>query len=203
MDRADAIRAVAEMVKGGAGVAEIMPKAIDLCQEIEASESWRQVRAIDWTGSLVESQIWFTGLLGASPPPPSITGFWFGIFNPIRTDEPLSDFYVLGSAKYPEEEWFFEQDWRPEARYATSQAQAEIYRRGLAGGAEVGSIADYVLTFAHAAATVNDLVSTTDRGLLLGGSAVKGIAVGHDSGDALFLGEVTAQGVDRSKSDWV
>ena len=203
MDRVEAIRTVAEMVKGGAGVAEILPKAIDLCHEIEASDSWQQLRSIDWTADVVQSQTWFTGLLGTSAPPPSISGFWFGIFNPVRNDEPLSDYYVSGSAKYPEEEWVFELDWRPEGRYATSLAQAEIYRRALAGGTQIGSIADYVLTFAHAAATVNDLISATDRGLLLSGAAVKGIAVGHDSGDVLFLGEVTAQGVDRSRSDWM
>jgi len=92
-------------------------------EEIEASESWQRVRSIDWTADQVQSLTWFAGLLAATPPPRSITGYWFGIFNPVRNDEPLSDFYIMGSAKYPDEEWFFEQDWRPQGRYATSSAK--------------------------------------------------------------------------------
>jgi len=38
------------------------------------------------------------------------------------------------------------------------------------------------------------------RSLMLGGAAARGVAVGHDSGDAVFLGELTSTGMDRSQA---
>jgi hypothetical protein len=114
----------------------------------------------------------------------------------------VSDLYIAGSAHYPSDDWVSDQDWEPTGRYAHSPAQAEMYRLA-AEGSEVLGIVDYVLTFAHAAATVNDSIDQTESDLSLGGAQRRGIAVGHDSGDALLLGELTARGLDRSASDWI
>ena len=114
-----------------------------------------------------------------------------------------SDFYIAGSAHYPSDDWISDHDWEPAGRFAHSPAQADMYQLAATEGSEVLAVVDYVLTFAHAAATVNDLIVQTESSLFLGGSQRRGIAVGHDSGDALLLGELTARGFDRSGSDWI
>jgi hypothetical protein len=78
-----------------------------------------------------------------------------------------------------------------------------MYRLAERDGPSAVAVVDYVLTFAHAAATVNDLIAEIDSSRLLSGAERRGVAVGHDSGDALFLGELNSGGFDRSDSDWI
>jgi hypothetical protein len=214
MDRVEAFTRVAADAQRGATLEELMPVACDLCQELLPDPVWEQVRVIDWATSSAQSREWLAALLGAEPPGKSITGFWFGIFNPIYADPPpsvadlskvaTSDFYIQGSATYPEDDWVFDRSWLPDGRYAHSHAQNQIYRIAAGSvGDEVLRIADYVLTFAHASGTVNSLIDRIDRKLTLGPAPVRAVAVGHDSGDAIFLGVVGRAGIDRTKAGWI
>lgn len=197
------MQAVAASVKTGAGVQEIVPRAIALCREIEPEAEWDRFVNLDWERDSRHAHDWLRSLLRDDPPDAAITGFWFGLFNPLVDGQAASDFYIAGSAHYPSGDWTRDQDWQPAQRYARSPAQAEMYRLAENGGSAVVAVVDYVLTFAHAAATVNDLIARTEPRLLLGSARRRGFAVGHDSGDALFLGELGERGLDRSASDWL
>lgn len=203
MDRYEAMQAVAASLKTGAGVQEVVRRAIALCKQVEPAAEWDRYAHIDWKRDSQHARDWLGSLLRDDPPGPTITAFWFGLFNPLVDGQPLSDFYIVGSAHYPSDDWITDQDWAPAGRYAHSPAQAEMYRLAEKGGSEVLAVVDYVLTFAHAAATVNDLIAQTESHLLLGDAQRRGFAVGHDSGDALFLGELGERGLDRSASDWI
>jgi hypothetical protein len=214
MDRAEAFSQVAARAEQGAKVEELMSLACDHCQQVLPHSTWEQVREIDWAKSTAESTHWLGTLLAAQPPGANITGFWFGVFNPIYDDSSpgetglrragTSDFYIQGSAGYPKNDWIFDDSWKPTGRYAHSFGQERIYR--IATGQvdeEVLSIADYILTFAHAAGMVNTLIDRVDRKLWLGPVPRRGIAVGHDSGDAIFLGALAQTGLDRTGAGWI
>lgn len=203
MDRYEVMQSVAASAKAGAGVTRVMPQAIDLCRQIESEARWDLYTEYDWRQDAQHCRNWLAELLLDDAPGSAITGFWFGIFNPMRQGRPRSDFYVTGSAHYPSVDWVFSQDWQPSGRYAHSPGQAALYRLAESEGPNIVAIVDYVLTFAHAAATVNDLIVEIDSSRLLDGAERRGIAVGHDSGDALFLGELNSGGFDRSVSDWI
>jgi hypothetical protein len=214
MDRAEAFEQVAAQAQRGASVEELMPRACDLCDQVYPDSIWEQIRAIDWAMSRKQSHQWLEALLVSEPPGANITGFWFGIFNPIYADPPpadsnlsesaTSDFYIQGSATYPVNDWVFDRAWRPAERYAHSFGQDQIYRLAFNQiEDEVLSIADYVLTFAHAAGMVNTLIESVDRSLWLGSVQRRGIAVGHDAGDAIFLGDLVRAGFDRGGAGWI
>jgi hypothetical protein len=203
VDRYEAIQSVAASVKTGAGVNEVVRQAVAVCAEVVPQARWDEFANLDWRLDARQARDWLGSLLRNEPSEPTITGFWFGLFNPIVNGQPTSDFYIAGSTHYPSDDWISDHDWEPTGRYAHSPAQAEMHRLAATEGSEVLAVVDYVLTFAHAAATVNDLIAETESHLLLGGAQRRGIAVGHDSGDALFLGELTARGFDRSASDWI
>jgi hypothetical protein len=200
VERADAMRTVVELARRGSDASVLMTTAIGLCRNISAAAVWEQIAAIDWDADREHCRRWILALLDVETPGPSITGLWFGIFNPVRDGHIGSDFYVMGSSSYPSDDWMLESAWTPARRYAHSPAQAEIYRLAAQGGADALAVADYILTFAHAASRVNDFVGHLDRALMLGGAAARGVAVGHDSGDAVFLGELTSTGMDRSRA---
>ena len=197
------MQSVAASLKLGAGVSALVPQALELCRQLEPNGSWDAYKDLNWSEDARHCREWFERLLQDSTPGPAITGFWFGIFNPVRQGHAASDFYVTGSAQYPSDDWMFSQDWEPIGRYAYSPIQAAIYRLAESSRPDVLAVADYILTFAHAAATVNDLIQVIESSPWLGGSERRGVAVGHDSGDALFLGELSPQGLDRSAADWV
>jgi len=214
MDRAEAFEQVAAQAQRGATVEELMPLACDLCDQVYPDSTWEQIRTIDWVMSTKQSHQWLAALLASEPPGANITGFWFGIFNPIYADpqpadstlseSATSDFYIQGSACYPANDWIFDHAWRPAERYAHSFGQDRIYRLAVNQvQGEVLSIADYVLTFAHAAGMVNTLIQSVDRNLWLGSVQRRGIAVGHDEGDAIFLGDLGRAGLDRGGAGWI
>lgn len=200
VDRADAMRTVVELARRGSDPSVLMTTAIDLCRNISDGRAWEQIAAIDWDADREHCRKWIRAVLEAETPGPSITGLWFGIFNPVRDGQVSSDFYVTGSSSYPSDDWMLESAWTPTRRYAQSPAQAEIYRLAAQGGADTLAIADDVLTFAHAATQVNDFVMHSSRSVMLGAAAGRGVAVGHDSGAAVFLGELTSTGMDRPRA---
>jgi len=198
VDRADAMRTVVELTRRGSNASFLMTTAIDLCRSISSAPVWEQIAAIDWDADREHCRKWILALLDAETPGPSITGLWFGIFNPVRDGDVGSDFYITGSSSYPSDDWMLESAWTPTGRYAQSPAQAQIYQFAAQGGGDALALADYILTFAHAAGRVNDFVEHSTKALMLGGALARGIAVGHDSGDGVFLGELTSNGMNRS-----
>lgn len=194
---------MAELVRDGSDPFTVTSTAIDLCRSVWNGGVWDQIAALDWEADRRHCRLWLRRLLESEPPGPSITGFWFGIFNPVRDGVAASDLYITGSNSYPSDDWLFESTWEPAGRYAVSPLLTTIHRLAAGSDAEALGVADYVLTFAHAGSAVNDFVDHLDREVMVGGAAARGIAIGHDSGDGLFLGELTPSGMDRSRASWI
>ncbi len=146
VDRADAMRIVVKLARRGSNASVLITTAIDLCRSISNAPVWEQVAAIDWDADREHCRKWILALLGAETPGPSITGLWFGIFNPVRDGHVGSDFYITGSSSYPLDDWMLESAWTPTGRYAQSPAQAQIYLLAAQGGGDALALADYILT---------------------------------------------------------
>ena len=167
--------------------------------------AWEAIAAIDFEGAWQRDERWFDDLIAAEPPDLAVTGLWFGVFNPVYVDDvAVSDFYAAGSTHFGSNpEWMCHLDWWPDGRYAHSKAQEEIYRLGSQGSADAEHLADYVVTFAHAALTVRRLVERPGAIKALARDPGLAIAVGHDSGDGILLGTLTTTEFERGACDWI
>ncbi len=178
---------------------------ISRCAAEVDDPAWEAISTIDFEAAWQRDERWFDDLVTDEPPDPAVTGIWFGIFNPVYVDDlVVSDFYAAGSTHFGSDpEWMCQLDWWPDRRYAHSEAQEKIYRLGSQGSAEAGHLADYVVTFSHAALTVRRLVERPAAINALARDSGLAIAVGHDSGDGVLLGTLTTKGFERGACDWV
>lgn len=155
------------------------------------------------------------GVLSSDPPGASITGLWFGLFNPIRQGVPTADLYVAGSPYDSDnEEGNIPLHWRPASEEAGSPVLHGIYRIAypdfLAHGDSteaakeayreamkrlLGNDAEYPLCLAYAALAVRWLATQLEPELLLGGATERVLVTGFDSGDYICIGALTESGL--------
>lgn len=177
-------------------VADGMRQVIELCERAQPHPDWAKLRALDIDADLRHLERWLHGVLAREPPAPSITGLWFGMFNPIESDQPTADLYVAGNPYDPNDpDWVCNLKWWPKGRYAGSQVMDRIYRVAYdppKGG--LGNDAEYPLCLAYGILTVGDLARRMGSALLLGGAHERTLTVGFDSGDRFLLGTVRAAG---------
>jgi hypothetical protein len=86
-------------------------------------------------------------VLSAEPPNASVTGIYFGLFNPQYDDEgPVADIYVAGGI-YGDDDWLpaVKKHWWPNGRYARSQLLAQLYRIAYESPSSLGNNAEYPL----------------------------------------------------------
>lgn len=179
---------------------------VDRCAGEAPDPCWDTIGRIDFDAAWRAEEGWFEELLASEPPAREINGLWFGIFNPVYDEGPVSDFYAAGSSHFgADPEWMCQLDWWPEARYAHSEAQAEIYQQGSAGSADAAYLADYVMTFAHASLAIQRLLLQPREALtqLARTHGQVAVAVGHDSGDAVLLGTLRTNGLERGDCAWI
>jgi hypothetical protein len=179
---------------------------IERCAAESADPAWGPVAEIDFERIWETDRVWFDGLVRDEPPGDAINGLWFGVFNPVRDDGVVaSDFYAAGSSRFGDDpEWMAHLEWWPENRYAHSDAQAQIYELGSRGSPDTAHLADYVLTFAHAALTARRLLEEPSPAVTtLAALSPLAVAVGHDSGDGVLLGTLTPTGFERGRCDWI
>ncbi|MFY0562692.1 hypothetical protein ACN28E_02515 [Archangium lansingense] len=196
---ADAYRKIESLVQSGCSVAEGMAQVIEHCARERPHPDWARLRAQEWEAESSQLKHWLTHVLRTEPPPATITGWWFGLFNPVRDGEPSTDLYVAGNPYDAEDgDWPCGPRWFPEGRYAHSKVLADIHALAYAGTnpeSGLGNDAEYPLCLAYAALSVRTLAQRLDSKLLLGEAKERFLVVGFDSGDSMVIGRLCADGL--------
>ncbi len=174
-----------------------MNAVIDACKSLRPHPSWQNLRNLPYD-DLTELREWICRPFLEEPLPASITGLWFGLFNPIYDGEAVADLYVSGSSKFEanesDGEWATETTWWPTNRYSHSAVLAEIFRIAYSKNG-LGNEAEYPLRLAYASLAVKRLLNEVGPSLVAWTNRVIGIAVGFDSGDFILLGQASRHGL--------
>lgn len=206
-------------VKSTTDVRDGLTRIIDLCAASQPHNEWDRFRELPIESDLAHLQRWMSGVLSSDPPSASITGLWFGLFNPVRHELPTADLYVAGAPYDPDDdEWNIPLRWRPEGGEAGSSVLDGIYRiaypevgaHGASSPAEhdaysdamknlLGNDAEYPLCLAYAGLAVRWLATRLESDLLLGDATERVLVTGFDSGDYICIGALTAAGLRFSR----
>ncbi|MDP8908182.1 MAG: hypothetical protein M3N47_03500 [Chloroflexota bacterium] len=206
-------------VKSTTDVRDGLARIIGLCATSQPHSDWDRFRELDIESDLAHLERWMQGVLTSDPPGASITGLWFGLFNPIRDGVPTADLYVAGSPYNPDdEEWNIPLRWRPATGEARSSVLDGIYRIAypdfLAHGGStqaekeaydeamnslLGNEAEYPLCLAYAGLAVRWLATQLEPELLLADATERVLVTGFDSGDYICIGTLTAAGLRFSR----
>lgn len=202
MDYAACFDAIVERVKGDVPTDQAMHEVIDLCARERPHTDWDRLRAIDYGAEAKTVASWFSALVSRLPPQASATGFWFGLYNPIRSGVTTSDIYVLGGTHDAANiDWASQRVWPLGHSDAESRALAEIYRIAYCGEeSHLGNDAEYPLCLAFAALSVRDLMTQAAKNPMLEPSLDRYFYAGFDSGDAVCVGAIRAGRVVYSRS---
>ena len=187
-----AYRKIKELVRKNTPLVEGMHALLDLCQELHPSPRWRKLYHLKFEDDLLNLAFWLEALLTHEPPPKSVTGFWFGLFNPILEDgAPTSCLYLAGSERFDAEwetsDWACSPAYWPKVRYSDSVIITEIYRTATKRGSGIGALGEYTLCLGFAALVVAAFCRSPLRDLLLGKAPFREAAVGFDSGDEVLI----------------
>ncbi|MFY0524908.1 hypothetical protein ACN28I_17730 [Archangium gephyra] len=200
VNKAAAYDEIQALVRSDCPVAEGMAHVITHCERQHPHPAWKRLSALDVDSDIQHLERWLTHLFQSAPPPPEMTGFWFGLFNPYRGDEPSADLYVAGNPYDASKgDWPCGPAWFPEGRYAHSQVLSRVY--SIAYGNSQGALmneATYPLNLAFAALSVRTLAQKLDSKLLLAGAQERIFVVGFDSGDEMVLGRLHEGGFDKA-----
>lgn len=200
VNKAEAYDEIQVLVRSDCSVADAMEHIITHCERQHPHPDWERIRALDVDRDVQQLERWLTHLFQTEAPPPEMTGFWFGLFNPYRGGQPSSDLYVAANPYDADNgDWPCNPAWFPKGRYAHSQVLASIY--SIAYGASEGALmndASYPLNLAFAALSVRTLAQKLDGSLLLAGSQERTFVVGFDSGDEMVIGKLHPGGFDKA-----
>lgn len=180
------------LVRAATPIRAGMLDLISLCERVRAAPVWASFRALDFESEQESLAAWVRGLLADEPPPPSINGLWFGLFNPFLDDgQPTCCLYLAGSARFDpamsDPDWACSPEYFPEGRCSASEVLTTIYRAANAVDGEVGAQAEYALCLGYSCLVVAEWCRGPLREELSGGLAIRGITVGFDSGDGLLI----------------
>lgn len=185
-------RKIKELVRKKTPLVEGMHTLLDLCQELHPSPRWKKLYRLKYEDDLLYLAFWLETLLATEPPPRNVTGFWFGLFNPIlEHGEPTSCLYLAGSKLFDPErqvpDWACSPFYWPAGRYSDSAVLTEIYRTVSKGGSGIGALGEYTLCLGYAALVVAACCRSPLRDRLLGKGLFRGVVVGFDSGDEILI----------------
>jgi hypothetical protein len=184
-------RLIAEVATNPLSVAAGIEKWFDYCEAVapEHAALWARLRRLDFDRDLTALTVgWLTPLLATEPPPDDINGLWFGLYNPILDGQPTCALYLGGSSAFSPDsdsnEWVCDLSYRPAGRYASSAILTELYRpvEALAEG-KVSYLGEPFLCYGYTALVVSSWCHGPMRSVLLGGSPIRAVVMGHDSGD--------------------
>ncbi|BDG04795.1 hypothetical protein [Anaeromyxobacter oryzae] len=167
------------------------------CASNRPHADWERFRTLDFDAELQRLRGWLGRVLHSAPPDPSVTGLYFGLFNPVYDDgEPVADVYVAGGI-YGSGDWLssVSEHWFPEGRYAHSELLAQVYRTAYASEGSLGNDAEYPLVLGFGVLAAKHLCQDLGQQLLARGRTELWIAAGFDSGDVLTLGRLTPSGL--------
>jgi hypothetical protein len=131
----ESARIIADVATNPMPIASGMARWFDYCEKVapEQKSLWKRLRKREFAKDADNLSHWFKRLLKKEPPPHSINGLWFGLYNPVLDDgEPSCQMYVSGSSAFDPgsdlNEWVCQLSWRPKGQYSTSQILTELYR---------------------------------------------------------------------------
>jgi hypothetical protein len=169
-------------------IAQRMHKLIDECERQLPHPDWAHIRRIDFDADAPALREWLADAWREGAVHEGHQGLWFGIFNPIVDDEPLTDIYLASSPSYDDDdvEWNGKIDLRDGVSFLDSAVLADIYRIAYGSKDGLGNAAEYPLALAYGAMAASSALAQHRLAPELG--ALRGAAAGFDSGDALFIG---------------
>lgn len=185
-------------------VTESMSTLIDQCESAHPHADWEKLRTLPYAE--VESLAgWLEAQFREDPPDIMLKGLWFGLCNPHRgRGNPVADLRVSGAEQFDPTgcDWAVNAPWWPMARYAQSEALAEVYRIAYRRGASeedrngrLGNDAEYPLCLGYGAFALRQVFAEyLSPAPILGESESVGVMVGFDSGDFLHVGTLTLSG---------
>jgi len=201
LDVEQAAHRIVDLASRDTDVADAMRGLIDWCASHKPCDDWKRLRALDFTAELRRLRTWLDDVLSADPPNASVTGIYFGLFNPQYDDNegPVADIYVAGGI-YGDDDWLsaVRQHWWPNGRYARSQLLAQIYRIAYESPSSLGNSAEYPLALGFGVLAAKHLCLAIKPKLLGERGGSRWITVGFDSGDVLTLGQLSASGLALS-----
>lgn len=188
---AQSARMIAAVADDSLPVGPGMDRWLDYCEQVEPDQNaiWSRLRTLDFEKDAAELSDWLRDLLAQEPPPSSINGLWFGLYNPVLPDgKPNCQMYVGGSAGFDPRsefnEWVCRLSWKPGGRYSTSRVLAELYRSvDSIHSNQVSCLGEPFLCHGYLALVVSSWCHGPMREKLLGTAAVRAVVIGHDSGD--------------------
>ena len=178
-----------------------MAQWFDYCDEIapECKSLWKRLRKLDFKKDAESLAKWLKNLLKKEPPPNTINGLWFGLYNPILGDgEPSCQMYAGGSsafdARSDSNEWVCQLSWTPKGRYSASSVLTDLSRpvEAIAEN-QVFYLGEAFLCHGYLALVVSHWCNGPMGRALLGNATTRAIVIGHDSGDSYRIAVLGAK----------
>ena len=165
-----------------------MQKLIDYCAAAIPHDHWTSLRCIDYDAESASQLKWLADLKSAARGQ-SPKGLWFGLVNPVREGKVTLDLYGATCTEYnPSGLGWARSMNRSTKRFVGSRVMAEIYSSAYGVANPLENDAEYPLGLGFGAMTARSML---EAGRLTGTlDQIVGAAVGFDSGDFLYLGEV-------------
>lgn len=216
------------VVKSDCTVEAGMSAVVAECARHRPHPDWERFGALDVASDLEHLRGWLTTAC-STPPDGSISGLWFGLFNPVYEgeDQGSADIYVSGSPYDPANgDWVCAVSWKPRGAYARSRVLKEVFdisygeealsyvKEGVSyydkavlsehGERFLMNDGEYPLCLAYGALAVRRLATELDPRVPLGDAQRRALFVGFDSGDLICIGELTGDGLQFSRNsfDW-
>lgn len=197
---AQSARMIADVAAHPAPLASGMGPWFDYCEKVAPEQEmlWKQLRKLDFETDAANLTTWLQEVLNQEPPPESINGLWFGLFNPVFDDGNAScQMYIGGASGFDplsnSNEWVCQLSWRPKGQYSTSQVLDELYRRvDPVAENDVWYLGEPFLCHGYLALVVSNWCRGPMRTNLLGDATIRAIVMGHDSGDFYRMAVIRA-----------
>lgn len=166
-----------------------MLKLIDHCATVIPHDQWTKLRCIDYDAESSSYVGWLTNLTAAARGH-SPKGLWFGLVNPVRNGSATLDLYGAISTEYDSNglAWA-ERISRSTRCFLGSRVLAEIYSCAYGAENSLENDAEYPLGLGFGAMTARSILEAGRLTAPL--DRIAGAAIGFDSGDRLYLGEVS------------
>jgi len=180
---------IVESVADNGETAERMASVIDECAAQRPHADWSRLRRLDFRADEQKIAGWLSAAFPKAGERALGQGLWFGLFNPIRFDSPSADAYVSAAPDFDDAsiEWATQIAPQHPGSYLNSVVLHNIYSIAYESYESLGNDAEYplVLTYGGIAARAALMRSELPKSL----TALRGAAVGFDSGDFLQLGD--------------
>jgi hypothetical protein len=204
---------IEQLYRSSSNITEDMAVIISDCEQLLPHAGWQLLREIDYETDLqILKNEWLQRALIEKPSDFIIQGIWIGIVNYGTENDEYSDMYFSAGTLCNDEKldmnWTHQLQYFPKAGFANSSALRSIYKIAKdIGDAEsdsgnhypstdFGHVAEYTCCLSYAAFAVKYIFQEVDSTLISNGGQSSCIAVGFDSGDALFLGRLTPDNFD-------